>query len=64
MTSLSCPTCGRRIQWSEEFPWRPFCSERCKMVDLGAWFTERHTIPGEPADPDDPQAPPPEKSEN
>ena len=64
MTSLSCPTCGRRIQWSEEFPWRPFCSERCKMVDLGAWFTERHTIPGEPADPDDPQAPPPENSEN
>ncbi|MGA3157548.1 MAG: DNA gyrase inhibitor YacG [Steroidobacteraceae bacterium] len=64
MSSLSCPTCGRRIQWSEEFPWRPFCSERCKMVDLGAWFTERHTIPGEPADPDDPQLPGTPEQEN
>jgi endogenous inhibitor of DNA gyrase (YacG/DUF329 family) len=57
MGSLRCPTCGRQIQWSEQFPWRPFCSERCTMVDLGAWFTERHAIPGEPADPDDPRAP-------
>jgi endogenous inhibitor of DNA gyrase (YacG/DUF329 family) len=33
-----------------EFPWRPFCSERCKLVDLGAWLTEAHAIPGEPID--------------
>ena len=38
------------IVWSEEFPWRPFCSERCKMVDLGAWLSESHAIPGEPLD--------------
>jgi uncharacterized protein len=47
---LPCPTCKRTIVWSEEFPWRPFCSERCKMVDLGAWLTGAHAIPGEPVD--------------
>lgn len=47
---LACPTCKRSIEWSEEFPWRPFCSERCKLVDLGAWLTEAHAIPGEPID--------------
>jgi len=35
---LPCPTCKREIVWSEAYPWRPFCSERCKMVDLGAWL--------------------------
>lgn len=56
---LPCPTCKRSIVWSEEFPFRPFCSERCKMVDLGAWLTETHVIPGEPlegtADPGKPE---------
>ncbi|MGH8254346.1 MAG: DNA gyrase inhibitor YacG [Steroidobacteraceae bacterium] len=47
---LTCPTCKRSIEWSEEFPWRPFCSERCKLVDLGAWLTEAHAIAGEPID--------------
>jgi endogenous inhibitor of DNA gyrase (YacG/DUF329 family) len=47
---LPCPTCKREISWSEQFPWRPFCSERCKMVDLGAWLSESHAIPGEPVD--------------
>ena len=44
---LLCPTCRREIQWSELFPYRPFCSERCRLIDLGAWLTERHAIPGE-----------------
>jgi len=30
-------------------PWRPFCSERCRLLDLGAWLFERHAIPGEQA---------------
>ena len=47
---VPCPTCKRSIVWSEEFPWRPFCSERCKMVDLGAWLTGAHAIPGEPVE--------------
>jgi endogenous inhibitor of DNA gyrase (YacG/DUF329 family) len=49
-TQLPCPTCKRSIVWSDEFPFRPFCSERCKMVDLGAWLTEQHAIPGEPVE--------------
>jgi len=42
-----CPTCQRELTWSEQFPWRPFCSERCRMVDLGAWFAGKHAIAGE-----------------
>ncbi|HUK01312.1 MAG TPA: DNA gyrase inhibitor YacG [Steroidobacteraceae bacterium] len=48
--SVKCPTCGRGIEWSEEFPFRPFCSERCKLIDLGAWLSEEHALPGEPAE--------------
>jgi uncharacterized protein len=48
MLVVPCPTCDRPVQWSEASPWRPFCSERCKLVDLGAWASEAHKIPGEP----------------
>jgi len=48
---LHCPTCGRATDWSEVFPFRPFCSERCRLIDLGAWLSEEHRIPGEAADP-------------
>jgi endogenous inhibitor of DNA gyrase (YacG/DUF329 family) len=45
---VKCPTCRREIDWSTaEF--RPFCSERCRLIDLGAWLTEKHAIPGEAA---------------
>jgi endogenous inhibitor of DNA gyrase (YacG/DUF329 family) len=49
-----CPTCKREVPWVEASTWRPFCSERCKMVDLGAWFSEERVIPGEALDPTDP----------
>jgi endogenous inhibitor of DNA gyrase (YacG/DUF329 family) len=42
---LRCPTCQRPIQWSEQFPYRPFCSDRCRLIDLGAWLSEKHAIP-------------------
>jgi endogenous inhibitor of DNA gyrase (YacG/DUF329 family) len=42
---VSCPTCARPVEWSDASPWRPFCSERCKLIDLGAWATEKHAIP-------------------
>lgn len=45
---VKCPTCQREIDWAQA-PFRPFCSERCKLIDLGAWLTEKHAIPGEPA---------------
>lgn len=45
---VTCPTCGVTTTW-EENAHRPFCSERCRMVDLGRWAAEEHRIPGEPA---------------
>ncbi len=47
---VNCPTCQREVEWSEHFPFRPFCSERCRMVDLGAWFAEERRLPGEDVD--------------
>lgn len=46
MKTQPCPTCKRPAAWKRN-PWRPFCSERCKLIDLGLWATERHRIPGE-----------------
>jgi endogenous inhibitor of DNA gyrase (YacG/DUF329 family) len=54
---FKCPTCQRAISWDDAFPFRPFCSERCKMVDFGAWVSGTHAIPGEPALPEDGIAP-------
>lgn len=42
---VTCPTCQKRTPW-EDNPWRPFCSERCKLIDLGDWANENHRIPG------------------
>ena len=42
---VSCPRCGAQAAWIEENPYRPFCSERCKLIDLGAWATEKHKVP-------------------
>lgn len=56
-----CPTCGRTIEWSSANPYRPFCSERCKLIDLGAWLSEQRAIPGDAKPHDDdaePQDPP------
>lgn len=46
---INCPTCGKVSEWSPDNPWRPFCSERCKLIDLGEWADEKKRIPGEPA---------------
>ncbi|MGI9025569.1 MAG: DNA gyrase inhibitor YacG [Burkholderiaceae bacterium] len=45
MAVVKCPTCGTPVQWCADSPFRPFCSERCKNVDLGAWASERYAIP-------------------
>jgi endogenous inhibitor of DNA gyrase (YacG/DUF329 family) len=51
---VKCPTCNRKTEWSDASPFRPFCSERCRLIDLGAWLTEQRAIPGEPVpQPDD-----------
>ena len=42
---MKCPVCGRETRW-EDNEHRPFCSERCKLVDLGAWAGGSYVIPG------------------
>lgn len=42
---VSCPTCGKGVLWTQDNVWRPFCSERCKTIDLGAWANEAYRIP-------------------
>jgi len=49
---VRCPQCGGDSLWSPENPWRPFCSERCKQIDLGAWASSSYRIPAAVA-PDD-----------
>jgi hypothetical protein len=53
-TVVKCPTCRRPVEWSAESVYRPFCSDRCRLIDLGAWFSEQHKIPEEPDAPEDP----------
>lgn len=50
---VNCPTCKEIVVWGEDSPYRPFCSERCKLIDFGEWASERHAIAGEPVDPED-----------
>ncbi len=59
VTTVKCPTCRRPVVWSEDSVYRPFCSDRCRLIDLGAWLSEAHKIPDEgavgdetPADPE------------
>ena len=49
VTIVKCPTCKRPVEWSAESVHRPFCSERCRLIDLGAWFGEQHRIPDDSA---------------
>lgn len=49
MTAIvDCPTCGKKVEWTEQSKYRPFCSLRCKQIDLGAWAEEKYVIPGAP----------------
>lgn len=45
--TVACPTCSKPVKWTAESRWRPFCSERCRLIDLGEWLSEEHRIPGE-----------------
>jgi len=48
---IKCPQCGRLTFYSTDNPYRPFCSERCKLIDLGQWASESFKIPsGDPVD--------------
>ena len=57
---VPCPTCRQPSLFAPGNPWRPFCSERCRGVDLGAWATESYRVAAAPEPDDDAELPPPE----
>ncbi|MDH5736746.1 MAG: DNA gyrase inhibitor YacG [Gammaproteobacteria bacterium] len=44
---VDCPNCKKAVNWSPQFPYRPFCSERCKLIDLGEWASGNRYIPSD-----------------
>jgi endogenous inhibitor of DNA gyrase (YacG/DUF329 family) len=55
---VPCPTCQRPAVYGARNPWRPFCSERCRSADLGAWASERFRVPAAAPTDDDDGTPP------
>jgi endogenous inhibitor of DNA gyrase (YacG/DUF329 family) len=54
INEIHCPACNKPNTWTQANPHRPFCSARCKLIDLGAWASEDHRIAGK--DPDIPNS--------
>ncbi|RUO33494.1 DNA gyrase inhibitor YacG [Aliidiomarina sanyensis] len=52
ITTVLCPTCQTSVSWTPSSTYRPFCSERCKLIDLGEWAGEEKRIPGEELPPE------------
>ena len=53
---VPCPTCSKPSVFAPQNPWRPFCSERCRGVDLGAWANESYRV-GTQSEPDEDNSP-------
>ncbi|WKE66107.1 DNA gyrase inhibitor YacG [Gallaecimonas kandeliae] len=51
---IKCPICGKDVEWSEKSPFRPFCSKRCQLIDLGEWASGERAIPAEEESPSEP----------
>jgi endogenous inhibitor of DNA gyrase (YacG/DUF329 family) len=51
--TVQCPRCGQNCLFSPENPFKPFCSERCQIIDLGAWADESYRVPVQGSDPDE-----------
>lgn len=47
---VACPHCGHEVPWIPESRFRPFCSERCRQIDLGAWANDEYCVPSAPPD--------------
>ena len=43
---VKCPQCKQLVKWDAKNPYKPFCSKRCKLIDLGAWANDEHRIAG------------------
>lgn len=46
-TKVNCPSCRKSVIWNESSPFRPFCSKRCQLIDLGEWAAEEKRIPSQ-----------------
>ena len=45
---VNCPTCQTQVKWVEKNEHRPFCSDRCRLIDLGAWASDEYKIASKP----------------
>jgi len=61
--SVPCPRCGAPAVFGKENTWRPFCSERCKTIDLGDWASERFRVPTQEGPEEESKDPKPEERE-
>ncbi|MES3036530.1 MAG: DNA gyrase inhibitor YacG [Bdellovibrionota bacterium] len=61
--TVTCPQCRKPAIYSSENPYRPFCSERCRLIDLGAWASEDYKVPT-PVDPNDLNPETPDENED
>ncbi len=57
--TVTCPSCRQPAVYAESNRWRPFCSQRCRNADLGAWASERFRVPAETPPGDDDTSPEP-----
>jgi len=55
MPVITCRQCGKSLRYERvaDLPYFPFCSDRCKLLDLGDWLDEEHRIPGDEPPPDE-----------
>lgn len=44
---VKCPTCAKSVEWGPQSPHRPFCSDRCRQIDLGAWASDVYRVEGD-----------------
>jgi len=51
LQQVKCPRCAKLVAYTRENPYRPFCSERCKLIDLGQWADGSYRVPAENIDP-------------
>jgi uncharacterized protein len=61
LRAVKCPQCDQALAADADRRWRPFCSERCKLMDLGQWFAGRYSIPEDSEPPEPPPAPGPQR---
>jgi endogenous inhibitor of DNA gyrase (YacG/DUF329 family) len=59
--TVACPRCGKKAAFSPDNKWRPFCGERCRMIDLGSWAAEDYRVAEaeKPSEDDDAMPKPP-----